>query len=152
MGELRDIKRRVGTLLDGLGRDPDEVAGTLEEAGVHGVPRSNSSCAIALYTAAVLKADPRIRSVAVGPCTLELTLVHPDGRPGGRLVVQLPKPVRGFVDGFDAGHYPRVLRLQTTGAPGPSELAGSPAPSGPSGEIGSPGATPVVPAPATPVA
>ena len=118
MGELRDIKRRVGALLEGLGHDPDEVAGTLEAAGVHGVPRSNSSCAIALYTAAVMRTDPRITSVAVGPCTLLLTLVHPDGRPGGRLVVQLPKPVRGFVDGFDAGRYPRVLRLQVTDGPG----------------------------------
>ena len=118
MGELRDIKRRVGALLEGLGHDPDEVAGTLEAAGVHGVPRSNSSCAIALYTAAVMRADPRITSVSVGPCTLLLTLVHPDGRPGGRLVVQLPKPVRGFVDGFDAGRYPRVLRLQVADGPG----------------------------------
>jgi hypothetical protein len=118
MGELRDIKRRVGTLLEGLGRAPDEVAGTLEAAGVHGVPRSNSSCAIAVYTAAVMGADPRIASVAVGPCTLQLTLVHPDGRPGGKLVVQLPKPVRGFVDRFDAGRYPSVLRLQVGDGPG----------------------------------
>jgi len=33
------------------------------------------------------------------------------------LVVQLPKPVRGFVDGFDAGRYPRVLRLQVGDGP-----------------------------------
>jgi hypothetical protein len=113
MGELRDIKRSVGALLEGLGRSPDEVASSLEAAGVHGDTRSNSSCAVALYTAAVVQADPRIRSVAVGPCTLILTLVHPeDGRAGGRLVVQLPKSVRGFVDGFDAGLYPAVLRLQ----------------------------------------
>jgi len=116
MGELRDIKRRVGELLDGLGHDPDEVAGSLEAAGVHGVARSNSSCAIAVYTAAVMRADPRITSVAVGPCTLLLTLTHPSGRPGGRLVVQLPKPVRGFVDGFDAGRYPTVLRLPADAA------------------------------------
>jgi hypothetical protein len=117
MGELRDIKRRVGDLLESLGHDPDEVAGTLEAAGVHGVPRSNTSCAIALYTAAVMRTDPRITSVAVGPCTLLLTLAHPDGRPGGKLVVQLPKPVRGFVDGFDAGRYPTVLRLQVADGP-----------------------------------
>ncbi len=46
--------------------------------------------------------------MAVGPCTLVLTLTRQDGaRPGGRLVVQLPKPVRGFVAGFDAGRTPR---------------------------------------------
>ncbi len=111
MGDLRQIKKRAGALLDALGRDPDEVAASLQRAGVHGVPRSNSSCAVALYTAALLQADPRIRSVAVGPCTLVLTLTREDGvRPGGKLVVQLPKPVRGFVTGFDAQAYPEVVR------------------------------------------
>jgi hypothetical protein len=111
MGDLRQIKKRAGALLDGLGRDPDEVADSLRDVGVQGVPRSNSSCAIAVFTAALLQADPRIRSVAVGPCTLVLTLAAPDGRrPGGRLVVQLPKAVRGFVAGFDAQRYPEVVR------------------------------------------
>ena len=110
MGDLRQIKKRAGSLLDGLGRSPDEVATSLREAGVQGVPRSNSSCAVALYTAALLRADPRIRSVAVGPCTLVLTLTRDDARPGGRLVVQLPKAVRGFVAGFDAREYPEVVR------------------------------------------
>lgn len=112
MGDLRQIKKRAGDLLADLGRDPDEVAASLRDAGVRGDPRSNSSCAIALYTAAVLRTDPRIRSVAVGPCTLVLTLDRPDdSRPGGRLTVQLPKAVRGFVAGFDAHAYPEVLRL-----------------------------------------
>lgn len=111
MGDLRQIRKRAGALLDSLGRDPDEVAASLHEAGVQGVPRSNSSCAIALYTAALLRADPRIRSVAVGPCTMVLTLTRDDGaRPGGKLVVQLPKAVRGFVAGFDAQAYPEVIR------------------------------------------
>ena len=123
MGELRDIRRRVDALLSGLGQDPDEVATSLEAAGVHGVPRSNSSCAIAVYTSAVMRADPRITAVAVGPCTLVLTLSKGDGRPGGRLTVQLPKPVRGFVDGFDAARYPQVLRI----AAGPPVTAPVPA-------------------------
>jgi len=111
MGDLRQIRKRAGDLLDGLGRDPDTVAASLRVAGVQGVPRSNSSCAIALYTTALLRTDPRIRSVAVGPCTLVLTLTSADGtRPGGRLVVQLPKAVRGFVAGFDARAYPEVIR------------------------------------------
>ena len=127
MGELRDIKQRVGTLLEGLGHDPDEVASTLEAAGVQGVPRSNTSCAVAVYASAVMQADPRIASVAVGPCTLVLTLVKPDdGRPAGKLVVQLPKPVRGFVDGFDAVRYPRVIRLRTDGAAAEPPTAGPP--------------------------
>ena len=111
MGDLRQIKKRAGALLEELGRTPDEVASALEEMGVQGVPRSNSSCAVALYADALLRADPRIRTVAVGPCTLVLTLTSEDGtRPGGRLVVQLPKAVRGFVAGFDAQAYPGVIR------------------------------------------
>ncbi|HEY4928137.1 MAG TPA: hypothetical protein VIH95_03235 [Acidimicrobiales bacterium] len=123
MGELRDIKRRAGAFLEGLGRDPDEVASTLEAAGVQGVPRSNTSCAVAVYASAVMEADPRIRSVAVGPCTLVLTLVKEDGRPGGKLTVQLPKPVRAFVDGFDAARYPEMLRLLSGEPMGPAEPA-----------------------------
>jgi hypothetical protein len=126
MGELREIKRRVGALLEGLGHDPDEVASSLEAAGVEGVPRSNTSCAIALYASAVMKADPRIKSVAVGPCTLILTLLKEDGRPGGKLTVQLPKPVRDFVDEFDAAHYPRVLRLQSEEPPVPAHVVTAP--------------------------
>lgn len=111
MGDLRAIKKRVGCLLGELGRSPDEVADALHQAGVQGIPRSNASCAVAVYAAALLQADPRIRSVAVGPCTLVLTLTRDDGtRPGGRLVVQLPKAVRGFVHGFDARAYPEVVR------------------------------------------
>ena len=111
MGDLRAIKRRVGSLLGELGRSPDEVADSLRRAGVQGVPRSNASCAVAVYATALLRADPRIRSVAVGPCTLVLTLTRDDGiRPGGRLVVQLPKAVRGFVHDFDAQAYPEVVR------------------------------------------
>ena len=89
-----------------------------------------------------MRADPRITSVSVGPCTLLLTLVHPDGRPGGRLVVQLPKPVRGFVDGFDAGLYPEVLRLKVGDGP----AADADSVDGPT----SPDASPPPPASATP--
>jgi hypothetical protein len=56
MGDLREIKKRAGALLDGLGRDPDEVADSLRQVGVQGVPRSNSSCAIAVFTRALLQA------------------------------------------------------------------------------------------------
>ena len=131
MGDLRRIRKRAGALLDGLGRDPGEVAASLREVGVQGVPRSNSSCAVALYAGALLEADPRIRSVAVGPCTLVLTLISGDGtRPGGSLVVQLPKAVRGFVAAFDARAYPEVIRgaapaALTSPVAAPGTLAGS---------------------------
>jgi len=130
MGDLRQIKKHALALLEGLGGNPDEVAESLRSAGVHGVPKSNSSCAIALYTAALMKTDPRIRSVAVGPCSLVITLVHPeDSRPGGRLAVQLPKPVRAFVAGFDAWRYPEVIRVAVQDAvPAAPGQAPEPAP------------------------
>ena len=135
MGDLRAIKRRVGSLLGELGRSPDEVADSLRRAGVQGVPRSNASCAVAVYATALLRADPRIRSVAVGPCTLVLTLTRDDGiRPGGRLVVQLPKAVRGFVHDFDAQAYPEVVRgalPEAVALPGPGSTATPDGASGP---------------------
>ena len=148
MGDLRRIKKRAGALLDGLGRDPDEVAASLRDVGVQGVPRSNSSCAVALYASALLETDPRIRSVAVGPCTLVLTLTRQDGaRPGGRLVVQLPKAVRGFVAGFDAREYPEVIRgALPTAAPTSGAGPGSRPGSGPSASPEPPSPRPAVPA------
>ncbi|MGD0882501.1 MAG: hypothetical protein ABSB09_13120 [Acidimicrobiales bacterium] len=124
MGDLRQIRKHAHTLLDELGRSPDEVAASLQAAGVQGVPRSNTSCAIALYTAALMKADPRVRSVAVGPCSLVIDLARPaDSRPGGKLSVQLPKPVRGFVAAFDASRYPMVVRNRTaTEVPAPVDI------------------------------
>ena len=114
MSDLRQIKKHVNALLNGLGKSPDEVAAALQAAGVQGVPKSNSSCAIALYAAALMKTDLRVRSVAVGPCSLMINLIKPtDSRPGGRLSVQLPKPVRGFVAAFDARQYPMVIREQS---------------------------------------
>jgi len=117
MSHLRDLKRRTNGLLADLGTNAYEVAGALERAGVQGTPRSNRSCAVAVYLTAVMGTEPGVRSVAVGPCSLVVNLVRPrDARPAGRLVVQLPKPVRHFVSGFDAGRFPSVERtpIETT--------------------------------------
>lgn len=110
MSHLRQLKKHSTELLTHLGDSPEEVAASLEQAGVHGVPGSNRSCAVALYVGALMGAHPRVRSVAVGQCSLLVNLVTPDLRPGGRLLVQLPKPVRQFVAEFDAGHYPGLNR------------------------------------------
>ena len=110
MSEYRQLKRQVGDLLVGLGTTADEVASTLDAAGVRGTPRSNRSCPIALYLSAVMCADPRVRSVTVGHCSMVIALVAPDLRPAGRLLVQLPKPVRHFVSAFDALRYPENVR------------------------------------------
>jgi hypothetical protein len=111
MSHLRDIKKQTRALLAGLGPDADGVGNALAAAGVAGVTRSNRSCPVALFLSATMGADPRIRSVAVGPCTVVVEVNAPrDLRPAGRLVVQLPKPVRRFVAQFDAGHFPDLVR------------------------------------------
>jgi hypothetical protein len=110
MSEYRQLKRQVGDLLVGLGTNADEVASSLEATGVRGTPRSNRTCPIALYLSAVMGADPRVRSITVGHCSMVIALATPDLRPAGRLLVQLPKPVRRFVSAFDALKYPDNVR------------------------------------------
>jgi hypothetical protein len=131
MSELRQLKRQTRDLLTGLGTGPDEVAATLEAAGVHGVPRDNRSCAVALYMSALMGSDPRVRSVKVGHCSLFLdTAAPPEFRPSGRLLVQLPKPVRQFVAAFDSRAYPTVIRpAPGEGSPCPQDRDSSSAPS-----------------------
>jgi hypothetical protein len=117
----RRLKQQTNQLLAGLGGSPDEVAVTLEAAGVHGVPKSNQSCAIALYLTALMGSDCGVRSVAIGPCSLVMEIISPpDGRPAGRLLVQLPKPVRRFVAAFDAQEYPMLTRQHGGDTPPPA--------------------------------
>lgn len=111
MSDLRRLKKQTNGLLAELGRSSEEVAASLHEVGIEGVPKSNRSCAIALYLQAVMGGEPEVRAVVVGPCSLVIQLIGPrDGRPGGRLLVQLPKPVRRFVAAFDAGQFPGMVR------------------------------------------
>jgi hypothetical protein len=113
MSDHRQLKKQASALLAELGRDPAEVAESLHEAGVQGVPKDNRACAVALYLTALTGSDPRIRSVAVGHCSLLIdTAAPPDFHPAGWLLVQLPKPVRRFVAAFDAHQYPMITRQQ----------------------------------------
>jgi hypothetical protein len=118
MSYIRQLKKQTGTLLADLGDSADGVAESLRTAGVNGVRQNNRSCAVALYVQALMGSDPRIRSVAVGHCALQISVAAPpEFRPAGRLLVQLPKPVRQFVAAFDAGRYPMVVREQPVGPP-----------------------------------
>jgi hypothetical protein len=123
MGHQRQLKLQTRALLTGLGTGPDEVAESLLAAGVSGVPMDNRRCAVALYVSALMGGDPRVRSVNVGRCSLLLdTAAPPEFHPSGRLLVQLPKPVRQFVAAFDTRHYPEVIRIRTGGSRAGSSL------------------------------
>ena len=111
MSDLRQLKRQTRTLLTELGTSPDEVFESLHAAGVNGVPKDNRSCAVARYLTVLMGADPRVRAVNVGHCSLLIdTAAPPEFRPTGRLLVQLPKPVRQFVAAFDARRYPAIVQ------------------------------------------
>ncbi|MGD0394539.1 MAG: hypothetical protein ABSC41_18075 [Acidimicrobiales bacterium] len=117
MSDLRQLKRQTRTLLTELGTSPDEVFESLSAAGVHGVPKDNRSCAVARYLTALMGSDPRVRTVNVGHCSLLIdTAAPPEFRPAGRLLVQLPKPVRQFVAAFDARRYPAIIQEQPAAA------------------------------------
>ncbi len=111
MSDLRQLKRQTRTLLTGLGTSPDEVFESLQAAGVNGVPKDNRGCAVARYLTVLMGSDPRVRAVHVGHCSLLIdTAAPPEFRPTGRLLVQLPKPVRQFVAAFDARCYPDIVQ------------------------------------------
>ena len=125
MSDLGQLKRQTRAILSELGSSPDEVAESLRAAGVHGVPRDNRSCAVALYLTALMGSDPRVRAVNVGHCSLLIdTAAPPEFRPNGRLLVQLPKPVRQFVAAFDARRYPTVTREPAERTQAPTAVVG----------------------------
>ena len=112
MSHLRQLKKQTSALLVALGPDADAVADRLRDFGVHGVPGSNHSCAVARFLSVQLGTEPTVRSVAVGPCSLIIHLQHADDpRPAGRLFVQLPRPVRHFIAAFDEATYPDMVVL-----------------------------------------
>jgi hypothetical protein len=118
MSHLRQLKKQTNGLLVGLGTSAEEVASSLDQVGIEGIPKSNRSCAIALYLTAVIGGEPVVRSVAVGPCSLVINLISPDDlRPAGRLLVQLPKPVRQFIAAFDSGRFPGLERQPPAAEP-----------------------------------
>lgn len=126
MSRLRQLKKQTRTLLGALGDNPDQVAASLQAAGVQGVPRDNRSCAVALYLSAQLGSEADIRSVTVGHCSMLVSLVNPeDRRPAGKLLIQLSKPMRRFVAAFDAWQYPAIVRDEPARVSRPAGSPGS---------------------------
>ena len=94
----RKLRVDLERLLAGLGRDSVTVAAALRWAGV---PVAGSSAdrrgALERFLTAVVVADPAIRGLDV---TNTAVRVRPASRWHRRVTVDVPPPVRRFVEGF----------------------------------------------------
>ena len=106
--DRRELARDSADLLRTLGDDAATVAESLASAGVKGAPTDARQCALAVYFGAVMAGDPRVSGVRVFHDRLVI------GSPGRlftrRVGVPLPSSVRTFIAGFDARHYPSLMR------------------------------------------
>jgi hypothetical protein len=98
----KTIRSATVELLGGLGPTSTDVAATLESAGVRGVPRSGTSCAVARYLNAVMAADPEVQGVMVS-CEGVTVSVRQWWFPD--ILVPVPTPVRHFIRQFDSGDF-----------------------------------------------
>lgn len=115
MSERATVRRQTDELLSALGDTPEQVASSLADAGVRGVPSNSRNCAVAVYLGAVVAADDRVRGVKV--CKSEV-LVERAGWWRRSVVVALPTAVRQFIAAFDARSYPQLLRPTVAPATG----------------------------------
>jgi hypothetical protein len=98
----KTIRSATAELLGGLGTTSADVAATLELAGVRGVRRSGTSCAIARYLNAVMAADPEVLGVMVS-CEGVTVSVRQWWSPD--IMVPVPAPIRQFIRQFDSGDF-----------------------------------------------
>jgi hypothetical protein len=102
----RTIRSATADLLGRLGTSTAEVAATLESAGVRGVPRSGTSCAVARYLHAVMAADPAVQSVVVSSEGVSISVRRwwlTD------ILVPVPGPVGQFIRQFDSGDFSTLV-------------------------------------------
>jgi hypothetical protein len=96
-------------LLVELGSDAGEVALSLEAVGVRGEPHSKLDCVIGEYLSVIIGSEKVVREVRV----TRRTVVIGKYRGVRRALVRLPRPVREFVEAFDAGAYPSLVRTSS---------------------------------------
>jgi hypothetical protein len=100
------IRSATAELLGGLGPTAAAVASRLESAGVRGVPRSGTACAIARYLNAVMAADPAVQGVMVSCEGVTISVPKwwsPD------ILVPVPAPIRQFIRQFDSGDFSALV-------------------------------------------
>lgn len=119
--EQKAIRRQTAGLLAALGSSGTDVATSLAGYQVRGRPRDANGCAVAVYLQAVIGADPRIKAIRVSETSVRITLL----RRGRRVQVPSPPPVRAFIESFDHGLFPSLIRPAvadgSAGVPSPCE-------------------------------
>jgi hypothetical protein len=103
----RELRSNTTNVLGSLGRDADELARRLAEAGVKGTPSDPRDCAIAVYLSAFVPADPKVRSIKV---TADRVVISTARRLRPPVVIRLPEALRQFVARFDRHVYPLLVR------------------------------------------
>jgi hypothetical protein len=100
------IRSATADLLGRLGGTTADVAATLEAAGVRGVPRSGTSCAVARYLHAVMAADPEVRCLVVSSEGVSISVRQ---WWSADVLVPVPGPVRQFIRQFDSGGFATLV-------------------------------------------
>ncbi len=112
--QRRRIRKEADQLLQSLGQTSDQVARSLTDAGVRGIPSSAFDCALALYLSAILPAHAGIEEIAVGttkkrriaPSKL---IIRQGSLPRWTIQVGLTPAIAQFLIDFDACRYVELL-------------------------------------------
>ncbi len=113
MNGRRQLREQAEDLLAGLGSSRAEVAGSLIDLGVRGIPQDSAQCVIARYLAVVLGADRRVTYCEVGQSHLKIVSRNPRRLPLV-LLVALPEAVCQFIAAFDDRMYPALVGAPVT--------------------------------------
>jgi hypothetical protein len=93
-----DLKERIDKLLAGLGDTPDAVADSLRAKNIAGIPSDGECCPVANLIAAECPEAAAGQWGAEADWWVEIGYVRtPDG------IVDLPPPVKEFINLFDEG-------------------------------------------------
>lgn len=97
----------VAGMLAELGGTPADVARSLGDLGVHGVPADVHQCALAAYLHAVVGGDRHVKALNVWSDRIRITFGRFVGQP---CEVPLSSCLREFIDRFDGLCYPDLVR------------------------------------------
>jgi hypothetical protein len=99
------LRRSIEGFSSTLGPTPGQVASSLTQLNVRGVPKDSSQCALARCLWAIVGTERSVVNVAVTDRS-----IHVKRSPGHLpIIVRLPRAVRTFIRAFDSGCYPELV-------------------------------------------